>query len=331
MSVIGFVDLLATKSTALSSNDEFSNALRSFYKSVVANSGELGENKKIRIFADCFYFEEQSAVKAVKFLQVIRNTLSSKGLFIKASIGGGQLDDSSIISSVEEIDGLSLSGIEGITFGIDVVRIYLNSEKFKGIGVYVDESFKVALRAEVLDEEIEDFLVKSVFFPNDRTSIMEEYWDIAPSHIEKANEDTHFKEFMAVFEEARTLRRKYSKLYFPILINWINSIDISPEDFYENTGLGSEFCVRRSRFIFKYFLSGGQFSKKFGDFSGFETVYLRLVERLMDHGVDDERLKALIVAIPCRNRILNDLEEVPEFIISYKNKRHLGKVFARIF
>ncbi|MGV8988153.1 MAG: hypothetical protein ACOH2H_17925 [Cypionkella sp.] len=329
MPVIGFVDLLASKSSALLSRDDFRAALEAFHRAVLANSGELGSDKKIRVFADCFYFEGASAVKTVEFLQVLRNTLFAQKYFFKGAVGSGSLAESSVLDSCKGSLPDDTSGIDGTTFGADVVKIYLNSERFKGIGFFVDRSFRDTLSQEIGLEGADKFLIGSVFFPDDRATATESYVDIALSAEERSSEDTYFQETMSAFEEAKVLKRKYARFYFPLMMTWLNSSIVSADDFRSSTKEGGGYSIDRSRFIYRYFLSGGQFSAKFSEVPRFEYVYLRLIDKLLNSGIDDERLKSLLISVPSRKRVLSDLSDVPEFIMSYRNRRHLGKVVSK--
>lgn len=339
MPVIGFIDLLASKSSALLSEQDFHRAMEDFHRAVLANSEELGSDKKIRLFADCFYFESQSAEGSIRFIQSVRNNLFSRGYFFKGAIGAGALDERDSLTAFSESvpkhdTDLSIdSSLSGVAFGSDVVSVYLHSEDFKGIGCFVTKDFCEKLADEVGTETYKRLITQSVFFPDDRSDRLSSYKEVALSEVERTYEDVFFSTVMTYFEEAKLIRKKYARFYLPLMMMMINSASMSTSDIIsEGDGQDSDSDKRkidRSKFLYSYFLIGGKYSVKFNDISGFPIPYLRMIDRLLDIGASEEDLEVFIRNIPSRKKVLSDLGDAPSFILSRKHRSMLGKIVAR--
>ncbi len=333
MAAIGFIDLLASKSSALLGDDNFHRAMEEFHRAILANADELGNEKKIRAFADCLYFQSNSPASCIRFVQSIRNNLFSKGYFFKGAIGTGRLGEQNVLTAFAESAPENTNGIEGVTFGGDVVSVYLASESFKGIGCFIHRSFGEALANELGKDQAGSLVIQSVFFPDERSTVVRKYFDVAFSSDELENEDILFRRTMTYFEEAKIQKKKYSRFYFPLMMMHINASSLSVDDIAPHKN-GTEqqrgMEVTRTKFIYKYFLSGGAYSSRFSDIPCFEFPYLKIIDRLMTLGADEPRIRALIRAIPGRKRVLSDLDDLPPEILSVRNKRSLGKVLAQL-
>lgn len=333
MAIIGFVDLLASKSSALLSDTDFHSAMEDFHRAVLANADELGEGKKVRLFADCFYFESRSAERSIKFIQSIRNNLFARGYFFKGAIGAGSLDERDALTAFSESAPNDSSGVSGLAFGSSVVSVYLCSEDFKGIGCFVTRDFCAALKQEVGGTKSKELLTQSSYFPDERSDRLCQYYDVALSSYERAYEDVFFGTVMSYFEEAKLIRKKYARFYFPLMMMMVNSAsmaatDIVTVDEAERSGVAPA-SIDRSKFLYSYFLMGGKYNIKLNDIPGFQMPYLRMVDRLMDLGADEQKLEAFVRNIPSRKKVLSDLGDIPDFILSRKHRRDLGKIVAR--
>lgn len=183
MTALAFIDLLATKDSALVGEDEFEEAMEKFHDTLINCRGILKSGFKFRHFADCCYIEAESTTELLEFIQNVRFYLFTGRKFFKCAVSLGSLEE----VNIREKYGSEISGddIIGSSFTGEVATVYLNVEKFKGVGVYLDEMLVRSLS----DAERQKFCAEGAFFPSDEKIDLQKYYDLKLSPYEIKTSD----------------------------------------------------------------------------------------------------------------------------------------------
>lgn len=329
MSAIAFADLLASKDSALVSEESFEHAINSFHSAFLTNKETLGPRAKLRFFADCCYIQCDKMADMLTFFQTVRNTLFTEQLYFKAAIGAGNLDDVEVSEAIPDVSKYpGTKDVNGTVFGAGVVGIYLDTERFKGVGIFVSDKANSMLIDELDSPDANQLTASSFYFPDDRAIHINKYRDISLSPSEIDGQDEYMKRVMSSFEEAKIIKKKYSRYYYPILMLWLNSVPVSPDDI--ETDDAGNFRISRANYLLTYFMSGGPFAPKFDDIPQFSSVYLKILDNYIAAKTPDEILEYLIFRLPRRRRIMKELHDVDPSIMSPSAKRRLSKLMAKM-
>ena len=322
---IAFVDLLASKSSALIGSEEFYDSIKEFHRTLLVNKVELRSGCKLRHFADCCYIEADSAEELFIYFQTVRNTLFGDRKYFKASIGVGELSDLPVRDSFPNLE--IADDVEGVMFGEDVVPVYLNIEAFKGIGVFIDSSVVKELRRRKMYNVIDQYIIGSAFFPDEKALELQHFSDLRLTKSEVTRGGSSFAKVLESMGEAKARKKKYLRYYFPMIMLWINCAP------FEDIAItkDAEGKMRFTDSIFTdYFFKAATFSARFGDIPQYGAIFFAIMKRFVDAGLPDEALKFLVKALPAPRKIFNEVDQIPSFVIPHKDKTHLLRLYAHM-
>jgi len=330
MAALAFIDLLATKDSALVGEGEFHSAMSRFHKTLIDNRSLLGDGAKLRHFADCCYIEASSVSSLLAFLRHVRFFLFVNRHFFKCSVGLGELNETSIDQMLGSEN--PQQSVSGTVFGKDVAEIYLAVERFKGVGITID---KRAV-SQLSEAERDEYICQSAYFPSDEDSRIEEYFDIRLVENDLDEGGDFVEEIVQAIGEAKSLKPKYAKYYFPALMLWINSFPVSKDHIFEDDDeqedIKKRFSFEGGQKIYRFFFLNREnsFNKKFGDMPQYSSLYLALLQKFIASGIEEYPLEGIIRKLPAPSKVFRDTSRVPTFVISTSNKKLVTRIHSKV-
>lgn len=213
MGYIAFLDLLGTKDFC--GNPEVYNTnISIFYQEAQNHSYRLAEGR-VGIFSDCLYAESKNLREILDFLVSLRKRLCSRALFFSAALTKGHID---IVNPARSEKG----NFFGVAFeNSDIADVYIKQNRFKGIGIWVDESVQAEMKS------ISKYrLVKSVYLEEVDTTSYSPYYDIAydlNNLVYNNYEESLIKTILNECLLAYTKSKRYGRYYLSILATLLNS------------------------------------------------------------------------------------------------------------
>ena len=282
MGYITFLDLLGTKDFC-SSREIYNRNISVFYKEAQTHSRYLKEAGKVGIFSDCLYAESKDLKQMLDFLVALRKRLCARRLFFNEALTKGEIDIVNPASSKYE-------NFFGVAFEkSDIADVYMKQNRFKGIGIWVDESLHDEIR------KISGYrLIRSVYLKEVDTSTFEPYYDIAFKFENKVFDHYEDAVVKTVFSEcllAYTKSKRYGRYYLSIIATLINS--------YHNYNLSwnlakcnFEQCPMIYYIIMKLAEDNG---KSYPFIQGLEMLCLLIVDNAFEHEEVTEIDHSLII------------------------------------
>ncbi len=266
-SIVGFIDLLATKESSRVSQLSTDAAIKSFLGCLVLNKVILGEDRcEIKCLSDSAFFQLPASDAGIAFLQRLRKDLFDRKLYFKCGLVSGELStsllDADFLSSFldeesfrAEFEGQSLKelaetlskDVQGFYFSRSAVRAYELHEAFKGVGYSLSDSARVALTGAC---------VNSLYFVDDRLETAKPYTDVTfnnrfelgegaarevapgqelPDLTKPGASDenrlsvglTYVNTLLRSLQIATIKNKSYTKYYLPTLISMLKSASFS--------------------------------------------------------------------------------------------------------
>lgn len=184
VSLVGFIDVLATKESARVSSQGFQYQISEFGKCICTNATVLKSGTdKISLFSDCAFFEIRSGIGNLeKFLYQVRKYLFSRQIFFKCAIREGRLgiNEVNLTSNIlkEENKKKIANIVQYQNFSEIAVESYVDHERFKGIGIYFPNVLGEKIKGLGLD------LVQSAYFESVTQKKCKKYFDLRYSREE---------------------------------------------------------------------------------------------------------------------------------------------------
>ncbi len=213
MGYIAFLDLLGTKDFC--GNPEVYNTnISIFYQEAQNHSYRLSKGR-VGIFSDCLYAESKDLKEILDFLVSLRKRLCARTLFFNAALTKGHID---IVNPAKSEKG----NFFGVAFeNSDIADVYMKQNRFKGIGIWVDESVQIEMKS------INKYrLVKSVYLQEIDTTNYQTYYDIAFELENSVYSNYEMSLIKTVLNEcllAYTKSKRYGRYYLSILATLLNS------------------------------------------------------------------------------------------------------------
>lgn len=133
MKYITFFDLLGTRGFC-DNPDKYYNNICCFEKAIKETAWILKDYGTVGMFSDSAYAESTDLKILLDFLVQLRNRLISENLFFNAVVKSGKLD-------IDSIEKLNHPFAFGVSFkNSNIAELYIAQTKFKGIGIYIDDS-----------------------------------------------------------------------------------------------------------------------------------------------------------------------------------------------
>lgn len=214
MGYITFLDLLGTKDFC-GNPEVYNRKISIFYEEAQNHSHYLKDNGKIGIFSDCLYAESEELKLILDFLVSLRKRLCARNLFFNAALTKGEIG---IVNPAKSKD----NNFFGVAFEkSDIADVYMKQNRFKGIGIWVDESVQAEMKG------ISEYrLVKSVYLQEIDTTNFISYYDIAFDFDNKVYGGYESDLVKSVLNEcllAYTKSKRYGRYYLSILATLLNS------------------------------------------------------------------------------------------------------------
>ncbi len=284
-SIVGFIDLLATKESSRVSQLSTDAAIKSFLGCLVLNKIILGDEKcEIKCLSDSAFFQLPASESGVLFLQRLRKDLFDRKLYFKCGIVSGELStsllDTDFLSTFLDAESVRerLGGktpkelaeeisidVQGFYFSHSAVRAYELHEAFKGIGYSISNSAK---------DVIEKSTVSSLYFVDDRLEKVKAYTDLTfdnnfelgesaarevapdqelpdltkPSASDENRLDvglTYINILLRSLQIATIKNKSYTKYYLPTLISMLRSTSFSSIHVEQGQIVGAPVIYRR--------------------------------------------------------------------------------------
>lgn len=144
MAYIAFFDMVGTRASALTSNQEYTDAINSFNTSLKQVAQMC--NCEIFGYSDNAYAEIDSLENMIKFFRLLRDTLMKNHRYFSAAVDIGTLNAKKL--TFEKSKGFSMKFTESST-----IEIYLNQCQFSGIGVSLSQKIVDELKYKKMYDE----------------------------------------------------------------------------------------------------------------------------------------------------------------------------------
>lgn len=311
MSYIAFFDLLGTKGFCENSEIYYKN-ISTFYKSIRILSWLLEPYGSVGVFSDCAYAESTDLRSLLNFLVELRDRFISQGLFFNAIIKKGVLK----IQNASNDDNSPISGV--VFNSSDIADLYISHSKFKGAGIFIDESIWEDIN-KIEEYKTIDCIYISKTNDGKGTSYMPvKYKDIAfhePRYGKKSIIDT-LNLFYRAFYSAYVKSPRYGAYYISILTNFLRSY---------NTGFkwdseGNTFTEMPIAFMSAYNMITDNRNDLI-DLPGLEFIAFIMLDIVFNSKELNEEEKKIItrkfVNLDCiKNKYIHALNEIPDTLFT---------------
>lgn len=325
---IAYLDLLGIKDIAKYSIESYYTTISQFVKKLeyccgIFNKNKEYENSSVYYFSDCAFIKCENLYALFDYLISLRYELmcTDDPIMFTAAVG---ISDMKGNNDCFIDKGEYAKNIKGISFGNeDICRIYVLQNNFKGIGVFVDDlvikDWKKTLRNNrncSFDKEKEKYISTSFFFPSIDCKDPIRYYDIKMS--ENEIQSNFLESVIRRYHSANLKNKKFGRFYLSYFANWIVS-----EIYYKKpSGLSDELLSVKCLYNEYYYLTNSLIDNAYK----FDLMIFYLLNELMncqnDESIEDNFVSFVkfICKMPSAKKYLSDLSEIPEIILSLRNK-----------
>ena len=267
MGYIAYLDLLGTKDFA-GDPDVYSSNITIFYREAKTLSHYLKDAKgRIGIFSDCLYAECADLEAMLNFIVALRGRLTVQQLFFNAAITCG---DIGVVNQAKSDN----DNFFGVAFEkSDIARVYMKHNKFKGIGIWVDEEIVKDLN---MKKTAQYEIVRSVYVQEMESQLYVPYYDVAfkfDNRIYDCYEDECIKVILNSCLLAYAKSKKYGKYYLSILATLINS-----HSDYQLQWDNKNRKFRNSPLIYHIIMKlAADYGKEYPEIQGIEVLCLLII------------------------------------------------------
>lgn len=267
MSYIGYFDLLGVSSLATLDPDSYYSSLEIFRETISQNCSILEKDGKIYFFSDCAFVESSDLLDVISFIRKIRLELFLQGAYFRGAIGPGILEQKDVISKDRYSDEIYKSRkkiVTGFSFGKNIIPIYSNENNLKGIGIWVENVDKNTIGKEcVVSCHIPQMNNRRAICYND---LKFDVSDITSSAVESLLQN---------FYKANAQNSKLGRYYIPLLITWVQSLNLSTIEFDKN-------WEHENTPDIIHLLFSGKMQHFFKDVVGLEYVYFAALNKIYE-------------------------------------------------
>lgn len=320
MTWCGFIDLLGTKSSSNSSEQKLKTSLNAFHSSIKANQSKL-EGGRCYAFSDGAFFESRKLENFVHFYKSLRNELFVNGYYFKCAVIPGDLETKFELEAGSGKN--SAPTFFSVRFLGKAPAAFIAQENFKGIG------------ATVLDPSgLKQSFVRSFYLSGDSERSVRPYTDIKYETDEiglmMSNASLSFDEqtlsestsapglvdiFVGEFSKAKTKSKRYGKYYLSALAAMARSADYSQIELTEGNW-------ENYPYLFGKLLLERQFDISFQGITGLNLLRWTAVDEFLEQQprISSELLEALAIVLSTRKGLFNEVDAVPDYILSAKHR-----------
>lgn len=212
--------MLGIQSIAEYDFDEYRKSLEIFQEKI-QNIHKIEINKypktqfKIYAFSDCAYMESTSLIQLIDFYSLLRSELFVFEIFFNAALCEGELS-----ASIENLDFFKST----VFRDVNTVKVYQMQNKYKGIGITIDKDI-----VKKNNDQISNFIVKSIFQPTANEFKFTEYWDI--KYVKSENDDssllTIIKFYVSLYSKLKRYNSNAARYYLSAISTLILQLDKS--------------------------------------------------------------------------------------------------------
>ncbi len=323
---IAFIDLLGTKESSKISDAKFFSSLGNFHDTLGSYASILDNDDRVYLFSDSAVIEIEDTNKFILYYSLVRRSLFALSLYFKCAVSRGSLQaekwDAAKVFKKNSAKSSDLSKIvNGFTFGKDLVHIYLNHEKFKGIGSFVEDIPE--------NKAFEDKFVSSAFLSKSQNYRYELFYDIpfnfssslqsldpenpaADIFSDSDKEDGLLNIYLHNMVKAKSISIQYGAYYVPSLITMLKSSDFRSIHI-DNNGKFAGYPG-----IFYYIYLNSKMSQHVLEIPGGELIYFCFLEKIFTESsiLSKSDKSGFIGKLEKNRRILSKIHQVPTKIMS---------------
>lgn len=296
-----YLDVVGLRDLAKVNVQDFHGALRQFQKWVWDICKSLSEDAEVFFFSDSAFAQAHSHTELVRLLTELRFRLMEEEHFFKAAIAEGDLDwqdasdyfaakDSGMKARVKNV-------VKGYYFGEHAAQLFSSEDSLKGIGIRVV--------GDKLQKALKESVVVTCHLPDMNSRQPEAYKDLRFEHHQLTAGLLHI--VLEKFFHAKMSSKKYGRYYIPLLIVWIQSMDLRTVD----PRLTSDADLAS-------ILLNGSFERLFHDVVGVEQIYFALLNRVVSDNGFDRLANATFRYVQSRPWIINRIGLADKAILGYE-------------
>lgn len=307
---ISFMDLLGTKSIAISDALQYRELISNFQK-ILKHLSKEQDNIKMYVFSDCAYFESSDIIKLCLFLRKLREKLLFQRICFNAAVCEGQLK--------VEIDGYGKENMVMVDFKCnEVVKVYRLQSQFSGAGIYIDPNL---LKNSKTKELLSEIMVKSIYQNFDKFVEKYNFFECFDIKFERESEKL-LEYILNLYYSCYILDKKAARYYYTLYATYLAEQSIN-------------FLLQNDRFIVNKVIN---ISNKISDGEDKLVIVLLLVNRLYNAQLEEledsnemelinEKLKPVFNYIYDNTSIdkLYNIKKIDSKILNDKNKYWLSK------
>lgn len=312
---IAYLDLLGIKDMAKYSLESYYNTINQFVRKLECCCDIFKKreytNSYVYYFSDCAFIRCENLCALFDYIINLRYHLISNNnpIMFTAAIGISNTNGKN--ECFLESEKLNQK-IKGISFGNeDLCRVYVLQNNFKGIGVFIDD-----LVVKECKNEKQKYLSKSFFLPSINSKEPICYFDLRMTKNEM--QPVYLENFLKRYHSANLKNKKYGRYYLSYLANWIVS-----EMYYQKQNKYSiELSLLNHLYHNYYYLVKDLRNHD----CNFDLLLFYLLNEFMNlqNNINPNSeflsIAKVLIDLQSTQKFLNDLTEIPETILSMKNK-----------
>lgn len=332
-SYVAYIDLLGIKDMAKYSVEAYYTAIELFVHELnectcIFDKKDYG-NSYVCYFSDCAFIQCENIYALFEYMRCLRYGLihNNYSLMFTAAIGVSSSNE----NTSKDRKRNNSKYITGVSFeNKDVCSVYVLQNNFKGIGVFIDNQVLIEWEKFLknknipFSEEKKKYISKSFFFPTINTQNPICYYDLKLTNTELKT--IYFENVLRRYHSADFKNKKYGRFYLSYLANWIVSEIYNKQRRKNNLDLvkGDD----DSLLLFSYLLGNDDYIidnlRKHAYKFDFLLFFLlnEFIDSQRDRDCPEEFLYLVeyIINSTTTKKYLNDLTQIPESILSLKNK-----------
>lgn len=314
---LAFFDLLGTQNFSGSATDYYKNIIE-LQKRIVDNHAYLNQNDniyKIAFFSDSCYVESKNLVELIKYLEALRDDLSTLSLFFNAAVI--KIDNKSNdyksfdYTNATYNDNCNVSGI--MFYDNSVAKAYVEQNRFKGIGIHLSKEVIDDFRS---NKELKGKLTKSIYLSDHKKyDSLTLYYDVVCSFPDDVLREHWFMTIVKAYFFACCDNPRYGKYYISLLTNIIN-----------NSSVDIEWDNRTSKFvnsdaIYNIMLSIFTSKDKYSLLTGIDIIAVVFINKILSSNLPPHHIVEIIHILlnEVAKKYLTNLDSVPWIAFLEKN------------
>lgn len=342
MNYIAYIDILSIQDRSGHTSATYSDTMLTFQEILLQNLERLKNRGRLHFFSDCAYIETEDPKHLINFLMKFRGDLMAIGIFLKGSVIRGALgaingfetedhlrkmygNNEGILAnyhSVKEKLAKYKDEIRGtLFFSSDVSTAYKLQNNLKGIGI-------LALPGVVDQQSRGRYFVNSFYLRDVRKNAVDFFYDLK---YEDSDLTEHMvRQVMRGYAISNTYSVKYGRFYLTILVSMINSSDFSKIKLSPDDRKGP---LLKAPVIFNAVMNlRNTFPVLYERATGLEFLYFAIINKVYTdkkerNDTTGEILRRILIHRRVMRRYLNNLEELPDRLISESSKKLLIEDF----